>query len=766
MFFSPRKRLPAVDYVSIIRSLYADRQTMLYGMLCSAAAALPAGVVANSPLLIAIALAFVVVAIVRDIDMRAFERRNIAPDDVEEAYRWEVHATVLGLFVAALHGYWCYVGLNTHDGGFAAISSILVTVSSLAGLVARNFAVERIVRLQSVLVALPLALGLMLKGTVEYIILALLLTIYIAGLARLATNLREILLGAVHGRIDASRLAVELDTALATMTLGLCMLDETGRVAVVNRHAKERVLGMRPGRWIGRMFDAVIAEAQRDGLLSEKIGAELLEAVALGGRQRRMVFAVADGSQCEVTINTEQGHTVILFEDITERVRAQERINYMAHYDGLTGLANRSYFSEEASRMIGQLGEGPDQRVQLMLIDLDDFKHVNDTYGHPVGDELLKEAAARVRSVYADKGLVARFGGDEFTLFRNQGVNEETARQDAEAVLRALRRPFHLTGRTLTTHASVGVVLADKSSDLDMLLSRADLALYQAKGNGKAQWSLFREDMDIDYRQRQRLKADLPAALENGELSLVYQPIVDLKTRRIIGCEALARWNHRELGRISPMVFVPIAEEIGAMNALSRWVLSTATAECARWPDPLRIAVNLSATDFRTSDVAQMVDEALKRSGLAPHRLEVEITESILIEEQETVARALNRLRERGVGIALDDFGTGYSSLSYLHAMPFTKLKIDRSFVVDVTTSPRSLKLVANIARLSKDLDMVVTVEGIETEAQLTEIAACAEIDQAQGYLFGVPLPQREVAELIARVATKGGKAGARRLTR
>jgi len=259
--------------------------------------------------------------------------------------------------------------------------------------------------------------------------------------------------------------------------------------------------------------------------------------------------------------------------------------------------------------------------------------------------------------------------------------------------------------------------------------------------------------MDTAYRYRQKLKGELKAAVAAGELTLAFQPLIDLKTRQVVACEALARWTHPTLGPISPAVFIPVAEETGLVSEITRWALRSAAAECLNWPEPISVSVNVSARDFGNADVESMVGEALKSTGLAPSRLEIEVTETALIEEKEAATTILAALAKKGVGIALDDFGTGYSSLSYLQALPFTKLKVDRSFVMDITSNPRSLKLLTNVARLGKDINLVVTAEGVETEEQLAIIQAHTKVDQIQGYLFGVPLSARDIRELISRMA-------------
>ena len=270
---------------------------------------------------------------------------------------------------------------------------------------------------------------------------------------------------------------------------------------------------------------------------------------------------------------------------------------------------------------------------------------------------------------------------------------------DPAQIIEAFSTPFDLDGEVIPVNVSIGVVMSSEREDtLDALMTKADLALYKAKANGKGQAQVFHDEMDTEYRYRQKLKAELKIAVQQGSLTLAFQPLIDLKSRRVVACEALARWHHPQLGSIPPSLFIPIAEETGLISDISRWVLREASIECRRWPDEVSVSVNISARDFRNADVAEMVRDALNASGLAPQRLELEVTETALIEEREAATSILSALAKQGIGIALDDFGTGYSSLSYLQALPFTKLKVDRSFVRDITTNPRSLTLLTNVA--------------------------------------------------------------------
>jgi diguanylate cyclase (GGDEF)-like protein len=753
LFTPARKTMPAIDYVSIVKSLYKDRRAMVMGALTCL---LGTGVTAfktESPLLWAVTFGFVLVATYRWVDMTLFKRANVGATDVEAAARWELRATYGAVFFAFLCGAWCFISLVLVDDPVAELISLVVTVGCLVGVVTRNFGLDRLLTVQLIIALAFIASGLILGGGAYHWFLAVVMLVILVSYRFLAADVREVLLNAVHSRVEASRLAGELDAALETMQHGLCMLDGSGLIAVANDRAKEEFTAYAGGEWSGRPFAALISAASARGTIPQQTAARLLEIVAIG-EGGKVVLKLANGRNSEVTVSSQQGRTVLLFEDISERVKAEERIHFMAHYDALTGLPNRAHFTDQVEADLARrrqlAGGGP---AMLMIIDIDDFKHVNDTLGHLIGDRVLIEASERLAGALARDCLVARLGGDEFIVYRGSGVSDAGVAAATEAVLAAFKAPFSIMGEMFATNVSVGVATSESGDeDLDALMTMADLALYKAKANGKSQAQLFRNEMDVEFRYRQRLRADLRQCVTDGGLTLVYQPIVDIKSRRVVSCEALARWTHPEFGPIPPSLFIPIAEESGLISEISRWVLATATAECRNWPDDVSVSVNISARDFRNADVPQMVAEALQRSGLPAPQLELEVTETALIEEREAATKILSQLSKQGIGIALDDFGTGYSSLSYLHALPFTKLKIDRSFVMDIGSSQRSLKLLQNVAQLGKDINLQVTAEGVETEEQLQLISQSTKVDHIQGFLFGVPLNARDIGEVIARM--------------
>ncbi len=753
MFEPASKSMPAIDYVSMVRSVYGDRRAMIAGMLGCAIGAGASAFKAGGWELWPIAGLFIAIAIGRFVSIGRFNAEKVGPTDVAAAEKWELRATFWAAAAALTCGIWCVIAFLVVGDPFAELISMTTTVACMVGIVTRNFGLVRMLNIQLAIAVALLVGSLLFKGNIYYPILGVLLLPMLLSFRSLAKDLRNVMLGAVHARVEASRLAAELDTALDTMHHGLAMLDASGLITVVNGRAEQVFDGFVPGNWEGRSFAALIAAAASRGSIPQRSAEQLMQVVN-GQRSGKVIIKLANSRFSEVTVSARQGRVVLLFEDITERVRAEERINFMAHYDALTGLPNRGYFAQQvAADLERRRTAATDEMVMLMIMDIDDFKHVNDTAGHLVGDRLLVEAADRLKNAIGMRGLVARLGGDEFIIYRSGDVGPDDPAIDSEAILEAFKAPFSIMGESLFANVSLGIVAStDTSEELDGMMTKADLALYKAKGGGKAQAQLFHDEMDTAYRYRQRLKTELKAAVEAETLTLVYQPLVDLKTRRVVACEALARWTHPTLGSIPPGLFIPIAEETGLISEITRWVLKTATAECRNWPEHMSVSVNVSARDFRNADVEAMVLDALKSSGLAPRRLELEVTETALIEEKDAATTILSALGKRGMGIALDDFGTGYSSLSYLQALPFTKLKVDRSFVMDIGVNPRSLKLLSNVAQLGKDINLTVTAEGVETEEQLALIQEHTKVDQIQGYLFGVPLPRREVAELIARM--------------
>ena len=433
--------------------------------------------------------------------------------------------------------------------------------------------------------------------------------------------------------------------------------------------------------------------------------------------------------------------------DVTLASEARRKIEYMARFDSLTGLPNRVTLNDELGGAVARLKRHR-APFALLLLDLDHFKFINDTQGHPVGDALLKQAAARLMNLAREMDTVARLGGDEFAIVLTGIRSAAQAGLFAQRVVSVMAEPFELAGGDYTIGASVGIAYAEDDTDADTLIRHADLALYRAKGEGRGRCFFFEPELDAAARRRHQIESDLRQALERGGLQLHYQPLVNSVDGAIVCCEALMRWDHPELGLLSPAEFIPLAEETGLIGALGSWALGEACREAMTWPGTIRVAVNLSPVQFRSPSLFVDVRRALATSGLPPGRLELEITESLFLDTSGLVYSTLDALRALGVRIALDDFGTGYSSLSYLKKYSFEKLKIDRSFIDGIEREPTNLAIVAAVVRLSHDLGIAVSVEGVETEGQL-EVVRRLGCDEVQGYLVSRPITASGLRSLI-----------------
>jgi len=436
-----------------------------------------------------------------------------------------------------------------------------------------------------------------------------------------------------------------------------------------------------------------------------------------------------------------------LKQETEERVRAEALVNHMAHHDALTLLPNRVLFRENLKQDLARARR--DHPLSVLCLDLDNFKAVNDTLGHPVGDALLKMVADRLAGCIDASDTVARLGGDEFAIVQSEGAQPVAARVLAQRLIDAIAAPFEVDGHTVVIGTSVGIALApNDGSDPDDVLKNADLALYRAKADGRGTYRFFEPAMDAEMQARRLLDLDLRAALARDEFELYYQPLVDLQAAQLNGFEALLRWKHPVRGMVSPADFIPLAEEIGVITSIGAWVLKVACTEAARWPSHLTVAVNLSPVQFKNRALVLDVVAALGASGLAANRLELEITEAVMLQDTEATLATLAQLKDLGVRISMDDFGTGYSSLSYLRKFPFDKIKIDQSFVRDLASRPESMAIVRAVAGLGSTLGIPTTAEGVETLDQLKAVKA-EGCTQVQGFLIGRPQPASHIPALL-----------------
>jgi diguanylate cyclase (GGDEF)-like protein len=563
----------------------------------------------------------------------------------------------------------------------------------------------------------------------------------------------------IHSLVDSERTAIDaagklkranatIDAALNNMSQGLVMFDSSQTLVVCNQRYLE-MYGLspkvvRPGCSLRELLNH---RAKVGSVYSEDITDDVLAAVDQGTGTTK-IAELNDGRIICVAIQPiADGGWVATHEDVTEARRAEERISYAAHHDSLTGLPNRKLFSETLEQELKRARRG--EGLAVLYLDLDHLKRVNDTLGHPIGDKLLKSVASRLLACTRDVDLVARLGGDEFAIIQTSLVRPSDAADLAMRVGNAIHEPFDLDGHQVTVDVSAGISIAPSDgADLDEMMKAADIALYEAKNTGRGTYRFYEKEMNERMQTRDKLERDLHSALGNGEFELFYQPVIDLKENKIGSFEALLRWHHPTRGLVSPAEFIPIAEDTSLIVQLGEWVLRTACAEAATWPEDIGVAVNVSSVQLVGRNLADVIVGAIASAGIQADRLTLEITESVFLENTFANLATLKRLHDLGVRFSMDDFGTGYSSLSYLLSFPFSKIKIDRLFIADLTERRESRAIVRAIVDLARSLKIRVVAEGVETERQLEQLRrlGCAEI---QGYLFSAPRPAADIRQLL-----------------
>jgi len=537
-----------------------------------------------------------------------------------------------------------------------------------------------------------------------------------------------------------------LHTILDNMSQGVLLFDADARMLVCN----DRYIAMyglpqeacRPGHTLRDLLKFRVAVGTFSDDL-EDYATRILETVR-EGKSFSNTVKMKDGRVILISNRpTSDGGWLALHDDITERQRADEQIAHMARHDALTDLPNRVMLRERLQHELKRVKRG--ECLAVLCLDLDQFKSVNDTLGHPIGDELLKLVADRLRGCTREPDTIARLGGDEFAIIMTQMKDPTDAANLSRRIRASIVRPYQVDGHQIITDISIGISIAPiDGTEPDILLKNADMALYGAKADGRGTYRFFEPDMNTRMKERRDLEMDLRKALQNKEFELYYQPLVTLQTNEISAFEALLRWHHPSRGLISPAEFIPIAEETGLIIPLGEWVLKTACRETANWPDHVKVAVNLSPSQLNNRNLVKVVTEALDESCMPARKLQLEITESVLMQNTFSTLATLHELRKLGVQIAMDDFGTGYSSLSYLRSFPFDKIKIDRSFIQDLANGAEPLAIVHAVAGLANCLNMISTAEGVETQQQLETLQAigCTEM---QGYLFSQARPAKDV---------------------
>jgi diguanylate cyclase (GGDEF)-like protein/PAS domain S-box-containing protein len=745
-------RLPDALYIAFVDSLLVEINGLILSIAAATAAAVVAAMAAHSIALWICAGLMAPVGAVR-LHFMIIHSRNRPSVDIASARARATGFVIGAVAYMALLAIWTLVAFWVTDDGFTRFLTVTLTLTYAFGMWTRSFAIDNGINAKILVAFVPLSMAMIVAGgwypaAIFVVFIPLFLFIKAS-----SSRMKENFLAEVVARHQAAMLATRLDTALNNMSHGLCMVDSKGQLILTNNQVL-RIFGLSEKEaHVGADMREVLRNLVRNGLLALSEFKRLSRALFRNlDADFVLPIETLDQRALEVTVQRIKGEgTVVVIQDITERRTAEAAIYRMVWFDPVTGLPNRRRFEKELSAAL-LAPRHREENGAILFLDLDDFKQVNDSLGHARGDKLLSAVGDRLRSAVADADMVARWGGDEFAILLPATEDAREPSVKAERIIAEINRPFQIDGYEIVIGASVGVAKLHRDGvTLETLLSNADLALYAAKGEGRNRWRSYERQLGLNAQSRRTLEIDLRTAIANETIEVYYQPINDAATREIVGCEALARWDHPTRGRVSPGEFIPIAEELGLMEALGRTILKRACEACASWPEPIFVAVNLSPLQVRGGRVANVVREALESSGLSPHRLEVEITESTILHDLPLTRQTLRSIREMGVRIALDDFGTGFSSLSYLHTFPLDKIKIDRSFTMAIGSDHRASIVIASVAGMCKMLGMDVLVEGVETELQMQFVDGLGSVSEVQGFLFSPAIPEKEIRVMFER---------------
>ncbi|MBV9290465.1 MAG: EAL domain-containing protein [Hyphomicrobiales bacterium] len=661
------------------------------------------------------------------------------------------------LFMFAL-SMWTFVAFLVTDDGFTRFFTASTTFTYAFGMWTRSFALDRGINAQIVVAGTPLSAAMIVAGGwYPWMIVVGFIPLF-AFIKASSTTLQKTFRAEVAARIQSAMLAERLDTAVNNMSHGLCMIDRSARLMLANEkfHKIFRLPVDEPivGRSALEVFHAVARASGLDESHLEPLSAAIVNARSQSA-DAVVPLDAPDGRAIEITVHgTKDGGIVLVVQDVTERRNAQLAIDRMARFDAVTELPNRRSFEEELAKALAEPATAG--QITVLFLDLDDFKQVNDSLGHRTGDALLAEIAQRLRAIVGRGDMVARWGGDEFVILHRDGERPADAPALAKRIIEEVGRPVVIAGCEVIVGASIGSASAPADGvSPEHLLCKADIALYAAKADGRRAWRAFESAMDTRIQVRRLVELELRAAVANQAVEVHFQPIVDVRSRRIVAFEALARWRHPLRGAVAPSEFVPILEDIGLMEEFGAVVLRRACAACASWPEDVRVSVNLSSSQLRSANLQGRIAEALGAANLSPGRLDIEITESTLLDHRSDTRAALEALRALGLRVSLDDFGTGYSSLSYLLGFPLDRVKIDRSFTIGLGLQERASIVVESVAAMSRKLGMTVVIEGVETERQMRVIETLGTIAEVQGYLFSPPVAESSVAQLMGDLGAK-----------
>jgi diguanylate cyclase (GGDEF)-like protein len=672
---------------------------------------------------------------------------------VQEARKWEILYAIGGIGFVAMVGVTVAVLFTHYRDNIAFDYGVFIMLSGVGALSGRNAGNPNIVLIQLISLCGPIAVMASLDPDTRYLGITFILVLETISILSTAKFLNGNLVTALRNGLDADLQRKRLDLALNSMSHGLCMGNPDKTLSVVNHRLTEFFHIAPPPVPIA--LKALAHQICANSELTPKEANSFIEKwLDYTSHAKTSVFSQQFGTRifdfrCE---RTDEGGFVTVVEDVTEQRRAVREIERIAHFDTLTNLPNRFQFQQRLDRDLRQIRKRK-RKLTLLYIDLDHFKEVNDSLGHSIGDKLLHEVAVRLRESMRPIDMVARFGGDEFCVLLQPSETIPDVDVIAKRIIHTLSQPYVIERHTIVIGASIGICVAPDDSDhSEELLKCADLAMYHSKMTGRSKALWFKPDMQEALLRKIQIEHGLRDALIANELEVFYQPVIDSRDRSVVGCEALLRWRHPQDGLIPPSEFIPVAEETGLIVELGEWVLRQACRDACEWQNDVRISVNFSPKQFQQKDLVKVVETALQDTGLEPNRLEIEITETTLMQDTDDALTKIAALRELGVRLSLDDFGTGYCSLGYLHLFPVNKVKIDRSFVLDLNTSPKTQAIVGAISMLAHELRMDLVAEGVETTEQL-DCLAQKNVFLIQGYLFSRPVP---VAELVQKLGVAG----------
>ena len=740
------KKLPDSIYKSVVSSLYADAKSLAIGIFCCIAGTLVLFWKTLDPSQLIFAFIFLFVGSARLVLASAFHTAVENNLSIKTYRVWEARYNYISTSYIFVLCSWYANGLIRSEDPFVQLLTLSLILCYLIGIIGRNFASNRVVRSQVVTSIVMLIGAALLFDDLYGLTLTLFLVPFLFAIKLMSSRLRGMLFRAEINALNNRTTANRFDVALDNVAHGIAMIDETGTVVVANDRFME-LAGLKDWEIVG--CNISILQTIEIGDVKHSTLGRQIEACLKENETAKFAFTLMSGVVIEAEYNSMIDGGVIVLSDVSERKASEKVIKDLANFDALTNLSNRRYFIE---RVESYLARSKGASSSMYFIDLDKFKVINDTLGHAIGDELLRVIAARLKVLISSDTMICRFGGDEFVIFCPGFGSPIECAKFADLILRELHLPVVVRNHHIDIGGSIGIALSpDHGTNANVLLQHADAALYESKARGRSICTFYTDALGDAISNKRQLETDLRKAVKNDEIELHYQPLFDVKKCTITGCEALARWQHPTLGNIPPGQFIELAEEMGLIIVLGKQLMRKAMLECKKWPDDMRVGVNVSSIQFQKSNVYKTVKKLLDETGLPAGKLNIEVTESTMIDSIEDISVTLTQLSNLGVNISLDDFGTGFSSLSYLHTLPFDKVKIDKSFVENGVASERSLILLQGVVDLIKRLGLKIVLEGIETQEQLNVMEKSIDVHEYQGFLFFKPMDAESFFELAHR---------------